>query len=246
MPLYVADYTIDTLDLTAEESGAYLILLMLAWRRGGSLPSDLGILKRMLGGCVADMHGNRFNRIVPKILERYFYVDEEGNLRNKRLEKELKKARILSGKQREKAEKRWSRPNKNNNLQNAAVMPPQQQSHTSTDILVDKAAREERREGKKGTPDCCGVTYSETERHGFAVQFPGLDVDQAIAELDRWCDRELINDPLDRRNAIYGGLRTRYGRAQLVGDMEAEHVDASPELSKSRMTRKPKRNGRAE
>ena len=72
MPLWVADFLADTMDLDAAEVGAYLLLLMAQWSRDGkSLPNDSEKLRRIA----------RCNRNWAKVwsaLEGYFCTDENG------------------------------------------------------------------------------------------------------------------------------------------------------------------------
>jgi hypothetical protein len=68
------------------------------------------------------MHGNRFKRIVPKLLDRYFTLDSDGKFRNKRLTKEREKTEKLSGNAKENAGKRWAKERKNKELADATAM----------------------------------------------------------------------------------------------------------------------------
>lgn len=46
MPLWVADYLVDTQQLSAAEHGAYLLLIMAYWQAGGPLPDNDDRLRR--------------------------------------------------------------------------------------------------------------------------------------------------------------------------------------------------------
>lgn len=88
MPLWVADFLADVQDLDAREIGAYMLLLMSMWQRGGGLPDDQKKLQR-----VARV-GRGWDDVWASI-EGYFEV-ENGVITNARLTKELEKARTKS------------------------------------------------------------------------------------------------------------------------------------------------------
>ncbi len=71
MPLYVNDYFGDTMTLTTEQHGAYLLLIMTAWKEGGRLPNDPVQLAQCVRLSVA-----QWSKHEP-ILRRYFQVDNE-------------------------------------------------------------------------------------------------------------------------------------------------------------------------
>lgn len=85
MQLYVGDYLKDTRHLTAEQHGAYLLLLMSMWAHGGDLPNDPKKLAR-LACCTA----SRWARISADVLA-FFEVDGDV-ITQARLRFELKKA----------------------------------------------------------------------------------------------------------------------------------------------------------
>ena len=115
LPLWTDAYLADTLDLRAEEHGCYLLILFIAWRRPDcAIPNDMEWLKRSLSGCIAGMHGNKFNSIIPKLLLRFFTLGEDGKWHQKKLRKVRDFQLILSRKNSESAKKRWNKPDKSN------------------------------------------------------------------------------------------------------------------------------------
>ncbi|WP_407976119.1 YdaU family protein [Brucella pseudogrignonensis] len=97
MQLYVSDYLGDTMHLTTEQHGAYLLLLMTMWRQGGSLPNDPSKLAR-----IARVTARRWHLIAAEVME---FFDVSGDeITQKRLVEEYQKAvsirekRSVSGK----------------------------------------------------------------------------------------------------------------------------------------------------
>jgi uncharacterized protein YdaU (DUF1376 family) len=85
MQLYVSDFVGDTLTLTTEHIGAYLLLLIALWNANGVLPSEERKLAR-----VARLTPTRWRRIAVDLLP-FFDIDGD-RLTHYRLTKELQKS----------------------------------------------------------------------------------------------------------------------------------------------------------
>jgi uncharacterized protein YdaU (DUF1376 family) len=83
MPLYISDYLSDTAQLTAQESGAYLHLLMDSWLNG-PLPRDREALRR-----IARVRASAWPKVW-RILWVFFQDNGAGGLISPRLEIERK------------------------------------------------------------------------------------------------------------------------------------------------------------
>ncbi|WP_095200551.1 YdaU family protein [Mesorhizobium carmichaelinearum] len=89
MQLYVSDFVGDTLQLSTEQIGAYMLILMAMWNAGGRLPDDDAKLAR-----VARLSLKRWRAISGDLLT--FFEREAGEIGHKRLTKELHKAQVKS------------------------------------------------------------------------------------------------------------------------------------------------------
>lgn len=94
---YADDFLAGTMTMTNEERGAYISLLCLQWSKGFVTELDI---QRICLGMPTHCQG---------ICQSKFEIGEDGNYRNRRLEKERDKQKERSEKQREIANLRWSK-----------------------------------------------------------------------------------------------------------------------------------------
>lgn len=85
MQLYVSDFIGDTLSLSTEQIGAYLLLLMAMWNAKGSLPDDDAKLAR-----IARMSVKKWRAIAPELMA--YFDRSEGTVSHHRLTFELEKS----------------------------------------------------------------------------------------------------------------------------------------------------------
>lgn len=86
MPLWIGDYRKDTADLSTEQHGAYLLLLMSMWVAGGFLKDDPVKLARIAGIATA----RRWARVWVDV-EPLFQKTNDGRVTHKRVRRELRK-----------------------------------------------------------------------------------------------------------------------------------------------------------
>ena len=117
MPLFVDAFLADTMHLTAEETGAYICLLMSMWRHNGSVPNDDKDNAR-----ITRLGMKKWRAMKPRIMK--FLVVENGRLTQKRLQKEWSYVESKSRKQSQNSRARWDAvSNKNKDLADPTAYP---------------------------------------------------------------------------------------------------------------------------
>ena len=122
LPLFTDAYLADTRHLSTLEHGAYLLLLMEAWRRPNTaLPNDDTMLGRLAGVSASEWHAMRHTILA-------FFVEDKRtlSLSQKRLTDEKNYVKKTSQKQRSRAKSRWNkekRVSRGSTEHDAEVMP---------------------------------------------------------------------------------------------------------------------------
>lgn len=118
MPWYVADYLADTTHLSTERHGAYCLMLMAAWKRGGTLPKDDQQLAEVTKLGMAKWKASK-----AVLLE--FFMDDGTHYSHKRVTEERTKAQQISDKKtssgKDGAGKRWGESMSGEEGRSAAV-----------------------------------------------------------------------------------------------------------------------------
>lgn len=130
LPLWTGDYLRDTRHLTAQEHGAYLLLLMEAWQRPSCrLPDDDTMLARLAGVSADEWHS------IKKTVMGFWRLDKRSKeWVQKRLKKERSFVAIQSKKQSDRARSGWNKRKK----VDAAAMPERCRGNAPTLTPIDK------------------------------------------------------------------------------------------------------------
>ena len=193
LPLFTDAYLADTRHLTTEEHGAYLLLMIEAWRRPDcNLPDDDKMLARLSGIGVA-----RWPEIKPVVMAFWVRDGRRKVWTQKRLLKERSYVAQKSALQREKAAKRWKAEEKSdavakpNGCQGDAPTPTP--TPTPTEDGGGGVAREAAKTDREAILDAIGVdpVSGLTGPNGWML---GTQAD--MAEVARWLDLPGITVPI--------------------------------------------------
>src|SRR4051794_15990546 len=99
---FMGDYARDTKDLTPLEHGCYRLLMDHNYATEQPIPNEVPALYRIVGAVTPAER-----RAVEKVADRFFAINGDGRRHNKRVEKELTRAKEKSDKAKASAERRW-------------------------------------------------------------------------------------------------------------------------------------------
>lgn len=212
LPLWTDAYLADTRHLTTHEHGAYLLLLMEAWRHPDcSLPDNDRVLARLT--C---MNPGRWARCKDTVLA-FFELGDDGRWRQKRLTKERLRVdewRLTQSKKGKASAK--ARALKNNGSDSTSV-PTQRQPGGNNHIHIQTQNPKRDSEGARKTlpPDDFAPTES-TLKHGRERGLSDEHIHEAAIAYRNWC---IANDK--RRTA-------RGHQAGLQNWLKTDAQDAQP------------------
>jgi uncharacterized protein YdaU (DUF1376 family) len=130
MPFYVDDYLGDTMHLTRDQHGAYMLLLIACWKAGGSLKNDAAHLASITKSTALE-----WKRLAP-ILKPFFQVRGKW-LSHKRVVEELDKAaRMLEARRLNGA--KGGRPKNPKNPNQGFSQPPPRPNRENLEVLARK------------------------------------------------------------------------------------------------------------
>lgn len=151
MPLFIGDYLSDTMHLTTEQHGAYLLIIMAYWKNGGELPgATIQAITRLQGDAWSNAQA---------VLGLMFSIQENGNWRHDRIERELEdagnKKQGATAKAKAGAAARWGKANKGidsiseNNAPSIAQAVPEQCPSPSPSPNTIKSSCDQQAESPK-------------------------------------------------------------------------------------------------
>ncbi len=116
---YSSDFLTGILGMEPDEIAVYTVIIVMIYDRGEPITADMDALAWRLR-----MSAKRFKNVVDRLLSQGKITLSDGRIGNLRAEKELQKRKILSEKQSENANARWSNSDEISLQNNDPPMPP--------------------------------------------------------------------------------------------------------------------------
>lgn len=169
MPLFPDAYLADTTHLSTEEHGAYFLLLMAMWRRGGTVPNDDKDLARIVG-----LTPTKWLKIKCRLMS--FLTVENNEISQKRLKKEWEYVH----EKRQKNAKNGSKGGRPKTYENNEIAKPNgfendnpnesphTQPHTHIEKEEDKSSSKSLSK-KTETDEFLTAYYSMAEQSGLSM-----------------------------------------------------------------------------
>jgi uncharacterized protein YdaU (DUF1376 family) len=192
MQLYVSDFIGDTLHLSTEQIGAYMLLLMAMWNAGGRLPNDDAKLAR-----VVRMSVKKWKAIEADLIG--FFDVTDGEIYHNRLTKELQKSERKSQSRADAGAKGGSAKalkDKEARLANASSLPrhsPDTITRKNTSSLRSDVCPEPEKSAPASPtvielPTVNGdmVSISAADVAEWSEAFPAVNVRQQLAAMRSW------------------------------------------------------------
>ncbi len=205
LPLFTDAYLADTRHLSAEQHGAYLLLLMEAWRRPScSLPDDDEMLARL-----ACMNTERwaFNR--EAVLAFWTFDGRRKEWTQGRLTDEREYVRVKSASQRHKAAKRWNTTTKGDAMAMPEGMPDECPLPTPTIVDTNVSTLSETADRKPKSSKRAKNGYTP-DYEAFWKGYPSTEGQSKLNGFTAW-QRLSASDQAQAMNSIpaYAALLKR-------------------------------------
>ncbi len=189
LPLWTDAYLADTRHLSTVEHGAYLLLLMEAWRRPTcALPDDDRMLARLTGLSEAE-----WSAIKPAVMDFWTLDGRSKTWVQKRLQLERAKSADRRQVARDKAARRWNGEKKDD----AAAMPGQctedaNQSQNQSQNHKDNPPNPPK--GGKRAPDFCEAETVKATKPARGSRLPGGEDWTLPERLGQWAVAQGLSD----------------------------------------------------
>lgn len=204
MPLHVRKYLGDTMHLTRDQHGAYMLLLMAYWMRGGPLTANDNELAAIARASKAE-----WAKLKPAIMPFFTLVD--GKLVQKRAEEELTKAKRLTDAKAEAGAKggrtKWGSDLEQQNSGNRSerlAAARQLATHTALEWEVMASIF--------GCCVRCGVVEKLVKDHIVPIYQGGSDGLENIQPLCRSCNASKGSEAVDHRDNALQSWRERLAK----------------------------------